>query len=109
VAGANDASAQAAADVLRGVSDFDLNAQISGDVQRPTMKLDSSLSQRLATAMSQQLANQQPQTPDGAAPAGMSPELQQQMAGIQQLASDFDNLQRQLQAKQTALQSIIGQ
>jgi len=108
VAGSGDASAQALANALRGVSDFDLNAQISGDVQRPAMKLDSSLSQRLAAALSQQLANQQPRTPNRAPPAAMSPELQQQIAGIQQLSSDFDNLLRQIMAKQAALQSIVG-
>jgi hypothetical protein len=38
----------------------------------------------------------------------MSPEVRQQLGGIQQLASDFENLRRQVLARQAALQSIFG-
>lgn len=103
VQAATDSAAQTLKTALHGVTEFDLNLQVSGDIQKPTMKFDSSLTPRLAAALSQQLhANGEAQADN------MSPEVRQQLGGIAQLATDFENLRRQVLARQAALQSIFG-
>lgn len=99
---ATDSAAQTMKAALQDVSEFDVNLQVSGDMQKPTMKFDSSLTPRLAAALGQQLQ------PGGAAqPGDLNPELRQQLGGIQQLANDFENLRRQLLDRQAALQNIF--
>jgi hypothetical protein len=95
-----DNAAQTLKGALHDVTDFDVNLQISGSAAQPTLKFDSSLTPRLAAALGQQLQS-------GNAP-GTQPgsELQQQLGGVQQLANDFENLRRELLARQSALQNL---
>jgi hypothetical protein len=102
----NDSSSQALANALRDVGDFDLNVQVSGAVQNPTMKLDSSLSQRLASVMNQ-LPAQSGAGSSTELPVQLPIQLQQPMNELAQLRNDFENLQRQFTAKQAALQSLV--
>jgi hypothetical protein len=96
-----DNAAQTLKNALHGVTDFDLNLQVSGAVAQPALKFDSSLTPRLAAALGQQLQS-------GAPGSASSPELQQQLTGVQQLASDFENLRQQLLARRNALQNLGG-
>lgn len=100
VQAATDSAAQTLKGALHGVTDFDVNLQVSGAAAQPTLKFDSSLTPRLAAALGQQL-----QSGDSMATPPNS-ELQQQLGGVQKLANDFENLRRQLLARQSALQTL---
>lgn len=95
-----DSAAQALHAGLQGVTEFDVNLQVSGAMANPNMKFDSSLTPRLAAALGQQLQS------GGAQGAAPNSEIQRQLSGVQNLANDFENLRQQLLARQNALQNL---
>lgn len=103
VQAATDNASQTLRSALQGANEFDMSLQASGAMQQPTLKFDSSLTPRIAAALSQQL-----QSGSGAQAEQLNPELRQQLNGVQQLAADFETLRQQLLARQAALQSIVA-
>lgn len=95
-----DNAAQAMKAGLQGVTEFDVNLQVSGAVANPNLKFDSSLTPRLAAALGQQLQNADTTT------TAPNSEIQRQLTGVQNLANDFENLRQQLLARQSALQNL---
>lgn len=100
VQASTDHAAHALRNALNDVAEFDVNLQVSGALARPALKFDSSLTPRLAAAIGQQMQS------GGAAGVQANPELQQELSEVQRLASDFENLRRQLLARRDALQTI---
>ena len=100
VRAATDHAAQALKGALHDVAEFDVKLKASGALAQPALSFDSSLTPRLAAALDQQLQS------GGAAGAHANPEIQQQLGEVQRLANDFENLRRQLLARQAALQEL---
>lgn len=94
--------ARTAAETLRGVNDFDLNFQASGDVNNPSLKLNSSLDTLLANAINREL-NAQMASNGNSAQTALSPEL----TAMRQLAAELRQMQQTLLATHAALQNLL--
>ncbi len=91
---------RAAAETLRSAHDFDLNFQASGNVNNPTLKLNSSLDTLLTTAIARELNADKS---NAAQPAALPAEL----AAVRALGTELQQMQQTLLATQATLQTLL--
>jgi uncharacterized protein (TIGR03545 family) len=99
--------AQAAAAALRGVSAFNLDLNVSGNVKQPAIRTSSNLDTLLADAVGQQV-RQQASALSGRLRAQLEEQLAPDLAAIQQTGSAVTDLQRTFADRQQALQALAN-
>jgi hypothetical protein len=96
----DNAFSRAAAETLLSAHDFDLNFRASGNVNNPTLKLNSSLDTSLATAIAREL---NAASSNAAQPAALPAEL----AAVRALGAELQQMQQTLLATQATLQTLL--